>query len=1026
MKAQKIFFPFLLCNLLLNSIAIAQNPVRVNQTNTGTESVGADEVKELLNKGKQRDQAAIDDAINGWWMASMRNHDKRIAWWRQAKFGMFIHWGVYSQAGGEWKGKKVNGYAEHLMRKEKVSRAEYLQLAHQFNPIKFNADEWVRTAKAAGMRYMIITSKHHDGFAMFPSEVSDFNIRKQTPFQRDPMAELSAACKKYGLKFGFYYSHAFDWENPDAPGNDWEYKNPGGDLNLYGGRNWYDLHPELLTKAKKYVDEKAIPQIRELIRKYYPDILWFDTPQKLPLSENIRILKAIREIDSNVVVNGRLVRFDDSNFGDYKNTADRPAEFYPVKGDWEAIPTTNESYGYSKFDSSHKPPSHFIRLLASAASRGGNLLMNIGPKGDGTFDPKDVKILKGIGAWMDKNGESIYGTKASPLPLQSWGVSTLKENKLYLHVFNWPVDGKLHVGGLESPVSRIYLLTDAKKQFKFSKPDSKDLVINLPKKPFDTVNTVLVVDVKGNLHTDSVRYVSTNIPLTRLLAYDATQHGKGFSFGDGKKDRYYVDGWKSKGQSLSWDFRTTTPHDFKLVIKYLAPAATAGGLYAFSLDEDYSQHYVITDEKNTTVITRELGALSLAPGIHHLKIAPLELGKSELMKLLEVQLIPVTKQPLQLSRIFSDAEKQTDVMLAEIQKAKLVNSAAKGRTPGASGALVSPRTLDSMQLKLVPSKDWTSGFFPGELWFLYEYTGDNEWKKEAQRFTANIEREKTNGTTHDMGFKIYCSFGQGYRLTNDLHYKEVIVQSAKTLATRFNPKVGVIRSWDHHKEQWNYPVIIDNMMNLELLFEATRLSGDSSFYKIAVSHADHTMKNHFRSDYSSYHVVDYDTATGGVRKKQTAQGYSDESAWARGQSWGLYGFTMCYRETKDKKYLAHAEHIASFILNNPHFPKDMVPYWDFDAPNIPNEPRDASAAAVMASALYELSTYSKNKNEYRKAADKIMESLTDYYRSPIGENKGFILLHSTGSKPVNSEVAVPLIYADYYYLEALLRFKKSN
>jgi unsaturated chondroitin disaccharide hydrolase len=345
---------------------------------------------------------------------------------------------------------------------------------------------------------------------------------------------------------------------------------------------------------------------------------------------------------------------------------------------------------------------------------------------------------------------------------------------------------------------------------------------------------------------------------------------------------------------------------------------------------------------------------------------------------------------------------------------------------GTNDDLISPRTLDSMQLKLVPSRDWTSGFFPGELWFLYEYTGNREWKVQAENFTANIEKEKTNGSTHDMGFKIYCSFGQGSRLANNTHYKDVIIQSAKTLSTRFNPKVGVIRSWDHHKEQWDYPVIIDNMMNLELLFEATKLSGDSSFYRIAVSHAKTTMKNHFRPDYSSYHVVDYDTATGGVRKKQTAQGYSDESAWARGQAWGLYGFTMCYRETKDKQFLDQAEHIASFILNHPNLPKDLVPYWDFNAPNIPNEPRDASAAAVMASALYELSSYSKNKIQYRKLADKIIASLSNYYRSPIGENKGFILVHSTGSKPANSEVDVPLIYADYYYLEALLRMKKLN
>jgi alpha-L-fucosidase len=596
-----------------------------------------DEDAQMFNNAKARDKQAIDEAVNTWWTASMKNHEERIAWWRQGKFGMFMHWGIYSLPAGEWKGKKVGGYAEHLMRKERITRNEYLQVAHQFNPVKFNAEEWVKNAKNAGMRYMIITSKHHDGFAMYPSQVSDFNINKQTPFKRDPMAELSAACKKYGLKFGFYYSHAFDWEHPDAPGNDWEYKNPGGDSGLYGGANWYDVHPELLPKAKKYVDEKAIPQIKELLTKYHPDILWFDTPQKLPLSENVRILKAIRETDSNVVVNGRLVRSAGANFGDYKNTADRPAEFYPVTGDWEAIPTTNESYGYSKYDSSHKPVGHFVRLLASAASRGGNLLMNIGPKGDGTFDTRDLNILHGIGKWMDKNSESIYGTKAGPLPLQSWGVSTAKNNRLYLHVFNWPKDGKLIVGGLKGTPSSITFLA-TKQTLSATRLNDKDLVIALPKNPVDTLNTVIVLDFKNKIDVDTVRYVSTNIPVTRLLAFDATQHGKGFGFGDGKTDRYYVDGWKNKEQSLSFNFRTTTPSTFKVVIKYLADNNT-GATYNLTLDKLNVEKQVIGQKQNK-VTTEDIGQVKLEAGLHELSIKPVDI-KTELMKLLEVQLIPV-------------------------------------------------------------------------------------------------------------------------------------------------------------------------------------------------------------------------------------------------------------------------------------------------------------------------------------------------------------------------------------------------
>jgi unsaturated chondroitin disaccharide hydrolase len=372
-------------------------------------------------------------------------------------------------------------------------------------------------------------------------------------------------------------------------------------------------------------------------------------------------------------------------------------------------------------------------------------------------------------------------------------------------------------------------------------------------------------------------------------------------------------------------------------------------------------------------------------------------------------------QKVNVKKAFDNAALQTKVMLAEVDKAK--------HSSGKAG-LVSPRTIEHGKLKLVASKDWTSGFFPGVLWFLYEYTQQQHWKQEAEQFSAEIEKEKLNGTTHDMGFKVYCSIGTGFRLTNDPHYKEVILQSSKTLVTRFNPKTGVIRSWDHSREKWVNPVIIDNMMNLELLFEATRLSGDSSFHKIAVSHANTTMKNHFRPDYSSYHVIDYDPATGEVLKKNTHQGYSHESAWSRGQGWALYGYTLCYRYTKDPLYLKQAENIAAFILNHPNMPKDLIPYWDFNAPNIPNEPRDVSAGAVIASALYELSDYSTQKKNYREKAGIMMQSMANTYTARVGENKGFILTSSTGSKPSDTEVNEPLSYADYYYLEALLRAGK--
>lgn len=338
---------------------------------------------------------------------------------------------------------------------------------------------------------------------------------------------------------------------------------------------------------------------------------------------------------------------------------------------------------------------------------------------------------------------------------------------------------------------------------------------------------------------------------------------------------------------------------------------------------------------------------------------------------------------------------------------------------------VSPRTLDrSGRLVLVPAGDWTSGFFAGILWQLYDFTKKSKWLYAAREATAKLENEQYNGRTHDMGFKIYCSYGQGYRLTADTAYRGVIIRSAQTLITRFNPVIGCIRSWDHNRDKWEFPVIIDNMLNLELLFAATSLTGDSTFYRIAVSHANTTLKNHFRPDGGTYHVIDYDPKTGEVKNRHTHQGYSHESTWARGQAWALYGYTMCYRETKDPRYLRKALDIAAWLMNHPNFPADGVPYWDFDAPGIPREPRDASAAAVMASALYELHGFAPENGRLRSLADRIVHSLVTSYTAPEGTHSGFTLLHSTGSKPADSEVDVPLIYADYYLLEALNR-KKS-
>lgn len=348
------------------------------------------------------------------------------------------------------------------------------------------------------------------------------------------------------------------------------------------------------------------------------------------------------------------------------------------------------------------------------------------------------------------------------------------------------------------------------------------------------------------------------------------------------------------------------------------------------------------------------------------------------------------------------------------------------------GHFVNPRTtLPDGSIWYVPVDDWCSGFFPGSLWYLGELTGDQDWSRRAADYTETLDSAQYLTWHHDVGFIIGSSYLNGYRLGGKEQYAPVVVNAAKSLATRFRPGAGVIQSWNVDKgwqseRGWACPVIIDNMMNLEIMFEATRLTGDSTFYDIAVSHANTTMAHHFRPDFSCYHVVDYDPATGDVRHRQTAQGYADESSWARGQAWALYGYTMCYRYTGDPNYIYQAIKVCDMIFNTPSMPDDLVPYWDYNAPNIPSEPRDASAAACTASALYELSTYLPGR-VYKELADKVVASLSSpAYRAATGENNHFLLMHSVGSIPHGHEIDVPINYADYYYLEALLRKKKLD
>ncbi len=333
-----------------------------------------------------------------------------------------------------------------------------------------------------------------------------------------------------------------------------------------------------------------------------------------------------------------------------------------------------------------------------------------------------------------------------------------------------------------------------------------------------------------------------------------------------------------------------------------------------------------------------------------------------------------------------------------------------------------PRSVEGGKTRFTSPRSWTSGFFPGILWMMASYEPHKKWSNEAHKYTELLENVKYETGHHDLGFMLYNSYGLGYSATHNPAYKEVLLTGAASLASRYDTLIALIKSWDR-PGKWQYPVIIDNMMNLEFLLWAGKESGDSTFIEIAISHADETLKNHFRPDYSSYHVVDYDTATGEPAWRGTHQGLNDSSDWARGQAWGLYGYTMMYKETGHKRYLNQAKSIAHYLLNHPNMPEDLIPYWDLKDPGIPNTHKDVSAAAITAAALLQLSDYLKNDQQlaYMVTARKILANLDQSYTYENEDNRLFYLDHSVGSKPKNGEVGVPIIYADYYFLEALMR-----
>jgi len=574
--------------------------------------------------------------------------------WRQASFGLFLHFGVYSTFGGEYEGRRSGAYAEWLMQNVKIPVAEYRKkVAGVFNPTEFNAEEWVLTAKAAGMRYMVITSKHHDGFAMWDSKVTDYNVVAATPFHRDVIGELRAACRKHGLLFGLYYSQAQDWSHPGGQKNVWDYPWQPTEKNWWrtadGKRNleW----AEHFKRSWQYVNEKAMPQLEEIIKKYDPDILWWDTGTMLPYEMTRAMFDRANELKPSLVMNDRNGEYytGGAKVLDYHGTPDKPRYFQPVDGYWEAIPTTNESYGYSKYDKSHKKPPEMIELLARAASKGGNVLMNVGPMGTGKFAPEDMALLQGIGAWMKVNGEAIYGAERTPLPVQPWGTSSKKGKDVYLFVFNPPKAGALVVGDLQSDPKSVSLLGATGSALPIRRLDPDHVQITLPAAASTATIPVVKLTFSDALKTGGALPVSHD-QVNDYRIFDAQVSG-GVGYGSNTYARAGSTDWRTPQGRVSWPILSRQAGQYKVSATYNREKGIGGGVFEVAIAGQSLKHTVergeiVPDLHKGDVVTRDLGTLTLPAGRLELSIDAVKIpADEELVRFIGVTLTPVVSRP---------------------------------------------------------------------------------------------------------------------------------------------------------------------------------------------------------------------------------------------------------------------------------------------------------------------------------------------------------------------------------------------
>ncbi|WP_262245166.1 alpha-L-fucosidase [Parapedobacter soli] len=568
-----------------------------------------------------------------WDSRSSGEEHPNVQWFKDAKFGMFIHWGLYSHLGGEWNGKRYYGSGEWIMNQARIPVKEYEAAAKGFNPVNFDAEEWAQLAEDAGMKYVVITAKHHEGFAMYKSAVSNFNIVDATPYQKDPMKALSEAVRKRGIQFGFYYSQFQDWYEPN------------------GGKNTWDFN-ESEKDYQKYYNEKAIPQLKEIMTNYGPlGIVWFDTPGGLTKEQTKEFISDLRTLQPNALFSSRVGH----GLGDYRDYGDSEMPAFPIAGAWESIYTHNDSWGFIKHDMNFKTPEVIIRLLSEAASKGGNLMLNVGPDGLGNIPPYSASFLRSVGQWLALNGESIYGTTQGLIPPQQWGVSTSKEGKQYLHVWEKPIDGKLLIPDFGATPTRIYTLVGNRDLAWENK--GADLWIDIGDFPQDIPHNVIVLayqDAASVLGADSPIVVSDKYNKESVV--DAV-YGKPYGgtkleslthshyYGDWKHTNCIV-GMAGLADSTLFQVKVVDEGVYQVALEYSCPQASAGQEAILDINgERFLFRTLKTGEYDRKApllfIEHNVATIKLhSSQLYNIKITPLTNGK-ELFKLKSIVVRPV-------------------------------------------------------------------------------------------------------------------------------------------------------------------------------------------------------------------------------------------------------------------------------------------------------------------------------------------------------------------------------------------------